>query len=59
MALYEAKKNGKGNFQFFDAAIDRAAKQKIIMQNDLVKALESEQFSIYYQPIINLKKTGD
>ena len=54
MALYEVKRKGRNNFQFFDAAIDSAAKQKIDMQDDLIDALKREQFSLYYQPIIDI-----
>ncbi len=54
MALYEAKRKGRDNFQFFDAAIDSAAKQKIDMQDDLIDALKRDQFSLYYQPIIDI-----
>lgn len=54
MALYEAKRKGRNNFQFFDAAIDSAAKQKIDMQDDLLDALKKDQFSLHYQPIIDI-----
>ena len=54
MALYEAKRKGRNNFQFFDAAIDSAAKQKINMQVDLIDALKRDQFSLHYQPIIDI-----
>jgi len=54
MALYETKRKGKNDFQFFDTAIDMAAKQKIDMQDDLMTALKLEQFSLNYQPIIDM-----
>ncbi len=55
MALYEAKRKGRNNFQFFNAAIDSAAKQKIDMQDDLLDALKKDQFSLHYQPIIDIR----
>ena len=54
MALYEAKRHGRANFKFFDTAIEVAARNKAKMQTDLQIALESGQFSLHYQPIIDI-----
>lgn len=54
MALYEAKRHGRANFKFFDTAIEVAARNKAQMQADLQIALESGQFSLHYQPIIDI-----
>ena len=35
--------------------MDSAAKQKIDMQDDLIDAIKREQFSLYYQPIIDIE----
>ena len=56
MALYEAKRHGRANFKFFDTAIEVAARNKAKMQTDLQIALESGQFSLHYQPIIDIAK---
>ena len=54
MALYEAKRHGRANFKFFDTAIEVAARNKAKMQADLQIALKSGQFSLHYQPIIDI-----
>jgi len=54
MALYEAKRHGRANFKFFDTAIEVAARNKVKMQADLQIALETGQFKLHYQPIIDL-----
>ena len=54
MALYEAKRHGRANFKFFDTAIEVAARNKVKMQADLQTALETGQFTLHYQPIIDI-----
>ncbi|MDB2409391.1 EAL domain-containing protein [Pseudomonadales bacterium] len=54
MALYEAKRNGRAIFKFFDKAIEIAARNKAQMQTDLQIALDKGQFTIHYQPIVDI-----
>lgn len=56
MALYEAKRNGRGNFKFFDKTIETNARKKAEIQDDLRVALAEEQFELYYQPIIDFSQ---
>jgi len=54
LAMYAAKNNGRGNFQFFSAEMDHAAHHNLAVQAGLRQALELNQFELYYQPRINL-----
>ncbi|MGB5325083.1 MAG: EAL domain-containing protein [Pseudomonadales bacterium] len=54
MALYEAKRAGRRNFKFFDAAIEASARSKVDMQKGLISGLENEEFKLYYQPLIDM-----
>jgi diguanylate cyclase (GGDEF)-like protein len=54
MALYEAKRNGRANFKYFDRNIEIAARKKVAMQADIAEALEQDQFELHYQPLIDL-----
>ncbi len=56
MALYEAKRNGRATFKFFDASIENAARHKAEMQADLQRALANEEFELHYQPIIDIAR---
>ncbi|MBT8139999.1 MAG: bifunctional diguanylate cyclase/phosphodiesterase [Gammaproteobacteria bacterium] len=58
MALYEAKRAGRRNFKFFDAAIEASARNKVEMQKGLISALENKEFKLFYQPLINMS-TGE
>jgi len=52
MAMYEAKKNGKGHFEFFKRDISIKLEEKTELKNDLIKAIKNEDFEIYFQPKI-------
>ncbi|WP_049762398.1 putative bifunctional diguanylate cyclase/phosphodiesterase [Lachnoclostridium phytofermentans] len=53
-AMYEAKERGKNNFCYYDDSINLKMMQKLEMQSELRKAIEENQFVVYYQPQINL-----
>jgi diguanylate cyclase (GGDEF)-like protein len=53
VALYKAKRNGRGNYAFFDAAEDAGAFSARRLESELRRAVEEKQFRIVYQPITN------
>ena len=54
LAMYRAKTRGRNTFQFFTSAISENAKRLLDLEIDLEKALEQNQFSLFYQPIVRL-----
>lgn len=52
VALYKAKRNGRGRFAFFDAAADAGACSARRLECDLRRAVEEQQFRLVYQPIV-------
>jgi diguanylate cyclase (GGDEF)-like protein len=54
VALYKAKRNGRGKFAFFDAAEDAGACSARRLESELQRAVEDKEFRVVYQPI----KTG-
>jgi len=58
MAMYHAKERGRGNFQFFEAAMNLRAVQRQSMESELRRALKNQEFLLHYQPKVNLD-TGD
>lgn len=53
-AMYRAKSIGKGNYQLFDANMHEGTRKILELETALQKAIEKQEFSINYQPIICL-----
>ncbi len=54
-AMYQAKGLGRNNFQFFTSDMGARAKQRLEFEAALRRALEREEFSLYYQPKLDLR----
>ncbi len=52
-ALYQAKAEGRGNWQFFDEKMDTRRKARKALEADLEQALAEDQFTLFYQPKVN------
>lgn len=55
MALYRAKADGRGTFCFFRDEMAQTVEARRILELDLRKALATEEFELFYQPLVNLK----
>jgi diguanylate cyclase (GGDEF)-like protein len=55
LAMYHAKEQGRGCFQFFDEALERLAHYNFDLENKLRDALKKEEFELYYQPKIRVE----
>lgn len=53
-ALYTVKSHGRNGYDFFDPSMEAKSLERILMENELRKALEQEQFQIYYQPKMDI-----
>jgi len=53
-AMYLAKEKGRDNFQFFTEKLHQTLAKKLKLESELRKALDRDQFTLYYQPKINL-----
>lgn len=53
-AMYSAKANGKGCYQLLTSDLQQKAMNRLQLENDLRRALENQEFSLYYQPILSL-----
>ena len=53
-ALYEAKANGRGRYQTFDANIRLRNLALLQLETDMRRALERQEFEVFYQPIVSL-----
>jgi len=54
-ALYRAKNLGRNTFQFFTPELDAKAKDKLFISNSLHRALDANEFELYYQPQVDVK----
>ena len=57
-AMYNAKQAGKNTYRRYDEFLHLQILKKIEMENDLRKAIEGEEFELYYQPQVDLKDTN-
>ena len=55
MALYAAKNGGGGDHRFFALEMEEAAQERRALELDLREALTSEQFDLYFQPLVDLR----
>ena len=55
MAMYNAKDLGRDNVCFFTETINDEFHYNMNLEQDMVSALQDEQFELYYQPKIELK----
>jgi diguanylate cyclase (GGDEF)-like protein len=55
LALYRAKAEGRGNFQYFEAGMNAALQERRFMETGVRAALALKQFQLVYQPLIRLE----
>ncbi len=56
LAMYRAKQSGRGQYAIFDPTMHRQMMERLELENDLRRALDTQEFVLHYQPIICLKK---
>jgi diguanylate cyclase (GGDEF)-like protein len=54
LAMYQAKAIGKGSYVVFESAMQAAAQDRTELEMGLAEALGRKQFSLLYQPIVEL-----
>ena len=55
MAMYQAKGNGRQSYQFFEPALNVRAVERQYLEESLRRALERNEFTLAYQPKIDLR----
>ena len=55
VALYRAKREGRGTFSQFRPEMDALVKARGALEYDLRQALPAGEFELYYQPLISLE----
>ena len=57
IAMQGAKERGRGQYQAFDEQMLQAALEKVALEDDLKQAVIGQQFSLAFQPIVNIDNT--
>jgi len=55
-AMYEAKRNARGSNQFYESSMSISTKEVLTIENDIHKAIQNNDFTIYYQPQMDVKE---
>lgn len=58
LAMYFAKRTGPSLFQYYKETMNATAVRRLTLENHLRRALERDEFSLHYQPQVNLS-TGE
>jgi diguanylate cyclase (GGDEF)-like protein len=54
LALYSAKAEGRGTSRFYSAGMQEAVNARLVLEHDLRRAVEENQFELHYQSIVTL-----
>lgn len=55
IAMYRAKANGKARYEMFDREMHNRAVAQLQLETDLRRAIERNEFTLEYQPIVSLR----
>ena len=55
LAMYDAKSSGKRTYRFFEAKLEKKAKDRRQLEIDLRSALATESIEVHYQPLVDLQ----
>ncbi len=55
IAMYNAKQEGRNTFRFFSKEMQKDSERRLQLESALRKALERDEFELYYQPQISLR----
>jgi diguanylate cyclase (GGDEF)-like protein len=56
VAMYEAKKQGRNNYQYYSSSLNDFTIERFSVENKLRKALDHDEFMLFYQPQINISE---
>ncbi|MGB0867557.1 MAG: putative bifunctional diguanylate cyclase/phosphodiesterase, partial [Granulosicoccaceae bacterium] len=55
LALYESKAKSRGGWTLYDEALDANHRERQLLKDDLAVAMEQDDLTVVFQPIVNLK----
>ncbi len=57
ISLLRSKHEGKNRYKFYSSNIGIQIYKQVVLRNDLLKAIERNQFQVYYQAQVNLESS--
>lgn len=54
-AMYKAKANGRNGYVIYDSSLRESFIDKLTLKMDMEKALENNEFMLYYQPQVDIR----
>ncbi len=57
-SMYSAKRQGGNRYVYFSSSMTTDAEERMVLSNDLRKAIKQNELMLYYQPIVSLS-TGE
>ena len=54
IAMYQAKQAGRNTHRFFKPEMNIGALERLQLENDLRRAIEQQEFELYYQPQVDI-----
>ena len=55
IAMYVGKNEGKGQYRFFDPSLSSTLNSRARLKQNMLEALEGDQFVLYYQPRVDAR----
>ncbi|MEJ2110556.1 MAG: EAL domain-containing protein [Acidobacteriota bacterium] len=55
VAMYAAKDKGRSGYHFYNESMNKRTYDKLTLENHLRKAIKRDEFTIYYQPKVEIK----
>lgn len=56
LALYRAKAEGRGTYRFFQEEMNARMQHRRLLETDLRRAVEENQFEVHYQPLMSISR---
>jgi len=58
MAMYAAKSQGRNGWMFYADEMNREVQERLQLERDIRKALENDEFCLYYQPQVKIDQSA-
>ena len=55
LAMYRAKQEGRSTYQWFSRELNEEARFRVELRNQLQDAIDQEQLSVFYQPLVDAR----
>jgi diguanylate cyclase (GGDEF)-like protein len=53
-AMFQAKRRGRGNYQFFTSGLNAVAQRRLLIETQLHQAIAQNELSVYFQPQLDI-----